>query len=375
MTEQLVNYIPLTLASPALSSDTTLTLSAGASGLPSTGTFSLLLDQELVTVTSRSGVVVTVTRGEGGTTPAGHSSGVVVLPTVTARALAQLKADILAGSGTVFGVNGLRPTLTTGTPITTADVIGASTLFVTPMFSNQIALYTGGAWSVLSTPEISLALTITNGKNYDYFAYNNSGTVTLEQSAAWATDTTRTDALAQQDGVWVKAADHTRRFLGTLRATGTNTTEDSVLNRLLYSFYNQQPRKLLVQDSTTSWSYATEAWRQARGNGANQWTYVTGMPWEMLWAEVIACESNSSSAHNMSVGVGVDSTTVNSADLYGSGGQTAAGLPTKATYSGTPGIGFHTIAWLEWGSTGGQFYGNVNSLGSQIAGMSGRVMA
>jgi hypothetical protein len=376
VTEQFSDYIALTLSAGALSGDLTLHLSAGATGLPATGTFRLLVDSEIVEVTARSGPDVTVTRGTEGTTAAAHSLGAVVLPILTAAAIAQLKVDLSGGGGSFpFETNGLRPTLTTGVPVTTSDVFGAGTVYLTPFTSSQIALFTSGVWVLLSTAEVSLAITATSGKNYDVFAYNNAGTVTLEFSAAWTTDTARADALAQQDGVWVKATDHTRRWVATFRASGANITEDSAANRLFYSFYHQQPRLLLVTDTTSSWSYTTAAWRVARGNANNSFTYVTGMAYEEVEVDVMACESASSGAANMSVGVGIDSSTVNSATLYGSTGESAGGLPTMARYRGTPGLGFHTINWIEWGAAGGQFYGNVNSLGSQVAGMSGRVMA
>ncbi len=380
MTELFANDAETTLAASIGSPSATTCLVTSAAGFPpaspSNGQFRILVDAEIMIVTNVSGNTFTITRGAEGTTAVAHANGADVAHVFTKGALAQFALDVAAQAVPTLSSIGLRLTLTTGTPVTTGDVTGAGTVYLTPMRSGQIALYVSGSWALRTTAEISLALVVTSGKNYDVFAYDNAGVVTLELSAAWATDTARTDALAQQDGVWVKAADHARRYLGTLRASGSNTTEDSASNRLLYNFYNQQPRALLVTDSTSSWAYTAAAWRAAQNAAAaHSWTYVTGMPYELVEAEVDACESASGGGANMSVGVGVDSTTVNSATLYGSTGQSGGGLPTRALYRGSPGLGFHTITWLEWGAGGGQFYGNVNSLGSQIAGMSGEVMA
>ena len=117
-----------------------------------------------------------------------------------------------AAGATPYALAGGRLTLTSGTPVTTSDVTGAGTLYYTPYTSGQIALYSGSAWVVYTFTERSLSLTLTSGKNYDVFLYDNSGTLTLELSAAWTNDTTRADALTTQDGVYVKSGATTRRW-------------------------------------------------------------------------------------------------------------------------------------------------------------------
>jgi hypothetical protein len=226
----------------------------------------------------------------------------------------------------------------------------------------------------VTSAEFSLALTVTSGNNYDVFVYSNAGTATLELSAAWTNATTRSVALAMQDGIWVKSSDHSRRYVGTIRATGTNTTEDSALNRFVYNYRNQQRRPLLITDSTSSWTYSG-SWREARGQITNVWNYVTGMAYEVVTAQVMACASAAINTGNMSVGVGIDNTNANSAILYGSGGQNQGALPTLAFYRGSPGLGYHQISWIEQATTGGEYYGNANLDNDQIAGMSGEVMA
>src|ERR1700675_30718 len=132
----------------------------------------------------------------------------------------------LAGIGVPI-VNELRLTLTTGVPVTTSDVLAAGTLYLTPYIGKHISLYDGTIWQVLLTAEISLALTLTNGKPYDIFAFINAGVPALE-ILVWTDDVTRATALAYQDGVLVKSGAVTRRYLGTLYATSANQTEDSV---------------------------------------------------------------------------------------------------------------------------------------------------
>src|SRR5437667_2558437 len=94
---------------------------------------------------------------------------------ITAATTAATAADVDAGL-----CEG-RLTLTSGTPITTSDVTGATNVYWTPYQGNRIALYDGAAWSAVTFTELTLALgTLVNGQAYDVFAYSNAGVATLE---------------------------------------------------------------------------------------------------------------------------------------------------------------------------------------------------
>lgn len=244
------------------------------------------------------------------------------------------------------GINGLRLTLTTAVPVTTSDVTGATTIYFTPHTSGAISLYTGSAWVQRTTAEVSIALgTLSSGKNYDVFAYWTGSAVALEFSAAWSSDTARTDAITRQNGVWVKSGATTKRLVGTFRTTSTTQTEDSASKRFLWNGperWRQDRRTLLVIEATNTWNWTTATWQQANASGANQVSYVTGMADSEVEADVHGIYINNNDA-NASVGVGVDSATANSAQRMGSNN---AGQ-TTAEYNGFPGLGYHYLAWLE----------------------------
>jgi hypothetical protein len=169
-----------------------------------------------------------------------------------------------------------RLTVETAVPVPTTDQTGKSTIYLTPYKGRFIALYSGSEWEYLSSAEVSLALSgLTDAKNYDVFAYNNAGTLTLELSAAWASATSRTDALTTQDGVTVKSGATTRRWVGTIRTTSTTTTEDSARRRFVYNAENQVRRANIVA-YTTSHVYATNTTRQMNSDANNQIEYVMG---------------------------------------------------------------------------------------------------
>lgn len=271
-----------------------------------------------------------------------------------------------------------RLTLTTGLPVTTADVTGATTIYACPYNGNQISLYSGSAWVTRSSAEFSLALgTLTSAKPYDVFCYDNAGTPTLE-FLVWTNDTTRATALAYQDGVLVKSGATTRRYLGTFYTTSTTQTSDAVGGRYLWNYYHRIPRKMKAVDATDSWSYSTAAYRQANGSTANQLNFIVGVAEDVVTARVAAIWGGADgTARPAKPGIGVDSTSVNGADMtqliYATSSQIMA---CAAFYTGTPSAGRHYLAWLEYGNaSGGLFYGdNAVSTGEQ-AGISGEVFA
>lgn len=246
-----------------------------------------------------------------------------------------------------------RLTLTTAVPVTTSDVTGASTIYYTPFNGNHISLYNGSSWVQYTFTERSLALSgLTADKNYDVFIYNNAGTLTLELSTAWTNDTTRADALALQDGVYVKDGATTRLYLGTFRSTATTTTEDSAAKRLLWNHYNPVHKAVRCLDTTDSWTYTTATLRQKRASNANEVRVVAG-----LVRGVIKLTSNAISANAGVVSrwnaIGVDSTSAKHAECV-------SGVLAFATIgSGTAHLthavaqGYHYYAELEASDVGG----------------------
>jgi hypothetical protein len=245
---------------------------------------------------------------------------------------------------------GGRLTLTTAVPVTSADVTGAGTLYYTPYLHNKIGLYDGTSWTLHEFTERSLALTLTAAKNYDVFLCDNAGTLTLELSAAWTNDTTRADALAVQDGVIVKSGATTRRWLGTIRSSGTNTTEDSLAKRFVCNAYNRVPRALRRIDTTTSWTYTTDTWRQARADTANQVEVVCGTADVLVDLYLAARCSNSGTTASLMGAIGLDSTSAPaSASVISRVGTlvATATVVLPAAFRGYPGLGYHALVWLE----------------------------
>lgn len=271
-----------------------------------------------------------------------------------------------------------RLTLTSATPVTTTDVTGATTIYCTPYKGNRIALYDGSTgWTNYVSSEFSLALgTLTSGKPYDVFCYANSGVPTLE-FLVWTNDTTRATALVYQDGVLVKSGATTRRYLGTFYTTSTTQTEDSLVKRFLWNYYNRVARPMLRRETTASWNYSTNTVRQANASSSNQLDFVRGVDEDAVSVS-LSVNAVNSGANPVSVGLGLDTT---SAYNIGQGG---GFLPNNtygggsASYNGLPGLGRHYIAWLECSLALGTttWYGNNTVVGSTAySGISGMVLS
>lgn len=271
-----------------------------------------------------------------------------------------VSGNITKANGTaVIGTSKLqdfRLTLTPATPVTTADVTGATTIYCTPYKGNQISLYSGTVWNTRTAAEFSLALgTLTSGKPYDVFCYDNSGTPTLE-FLAWTNDTTRATALARQDGVLVKSGAATRRYLGTFYTTSTTETEDSAAKRYLWNYYHRSSRSMRRVDTTASWTYTTLVYRQANGNAANQLNMVIGVSEDSVRATVVQATRNDTGVATCYTAIGLDSTTtvaVDSVFALVNNVTAVEYLTAIANYEGFPGVGKHSLVWLEKSDSSG----------------------
>lgn len=240
-----------------------------------------------------------------------------------------------------------------------ADVTTVSTLYYVPGRSGLIGLYYGGAWNlVVFSTTVSLALSgLVADSNYDVFAYFDGTNVQLELGAAWTTNTSGggVAACVRQDGVLVKSGDPSRRYLGTIRATGATSTTDRENKRFIWNYYNRVARDLRVLASA-SWTYATSAWRQANGSTVNQVEFVHGEQ-QIVDARVCALCTGSSTDTNMAMGIGIDSATVNSAQTFGAFGVTSqtAGVGSQqsnAEMRAPIAAGYHALCWLEYAGPG-----------------------
>jgi hypothetical protein len=267
-------------------------------------------------------------------------------------------------------VCGGRLTLTSGTAVTTSDVTAAGTLYFTPFNGGRVALY-DGRWMYREFAEISLSLTLTDATNYDAFVYDNAGTLALELSDAWTNATTRDDALTTQNGVYVKSGATTRRYVGTIRASAANQTEDSVSKRFVWNNYNRRPRQLVRAETGANWTYNSTTFRQANASSANAVYAVQGLAEDVVRLESFNNGTSPGGTTGV-VGIGIDSTTVNSASTYSGVSVVVANSESRccAIYNAVPSLGYHAYNWLEANGVGA---GTVTWAGAASGAVSGGI--
>lgn len=95
MTEQFANNASTTL-NGAIDNVTTAVTVTNGTVFSQSGTFRVIVESEIMQVNSISGNVLSVTRGQEGTTAAPHISGTVITQIMTAAAMAQFKVDVTA---------------------------------------------------------------------------------------------------------------------------------------------------------------------------------------------------------------------------------------------------------------------------------------
>lgn len=252
-----------------------------------------------------------------------------------------------------------RLTTVSGSPFPTSDQVGVGTIYVTPFQGSHVSLYTSSAWVDYTLTQVSLVLSVVSGKNYDVFLWYNAGTMTVELSAAWTNDSTRADALALQDGVLVKSSSHDRRYVGTIRASGTNMTEDSAGGvttqiggkRFVWNYYNRGRYDMRVIDTTDSWVYKTQTWRQANGAAGNKVEFVCGDVTEVQ-TNLLANVTLSTLTQVARSGIGADSITAPTG-VVAACHQAGASIERRAAVTfhyGRFAAGYHYLAWLELGA-------------------------
>lgn len=266
-------------------------------------------------------------------------------------------------SAAPWGMCDMRLTLSALTPVTTVDNQN-NILYWARYKGSRCSIFNGTTWDFFNTGDISINVPAVANQMYDVFVFNNAGSPTLEL-LAWTNDTTRALALSMQNGILVKSTDATRRYLGSFRTDGTNQANDSMAKRNVFNFYNRVRRPLYVPVSASSYIYTINTYRQANANAANQLEFVIGVSEDVITAEIFGSINNTTIAVGYSIAIGLDSTTAAAAlasQQPTDGNSTLVASATQfagAKYAGFPGIGRHTLVWLEKSSAVGVSVWNI----------------
>jgi hypothetical protein len=286
--------------------------------------------------------------------------------------------------------SGFRLTLTTATPVMTANTTAQTTVYYTPYLHNFALLYNGSQFYVEQFSELSQTLADATkspaagavNKLYDMFLWNDAGTIRCTRGPAWSSSTARgagagTTELERVSGVWLNKvsisngpAANRGVYVGTIATDGNGANGQLNMNLVpaaaaggtnnkldVWNMYNRVDVTALCRPSDDTWAYnATATIRAANASNSNRITFVRGLDEDAILAienQYVVCGAGAT----LVIGIGLDSTTV------------ISGLPARSTsnqsdtlpvlYTGLPGIGQHFLQMLEsCGGGNGTFYGD-----------------
>jgi hypothetical protein len=297
----------------------------------------------------------------------GNRIGLITYPNWTERSFST------PGIGASITSGGIG--IATGSPILTG--ISNTVQMVRGMSVTGAGIGVGAVISSInSTSQVTLSVNSTSstpttatfacpaGKIYDILGVDAGGGLQLRFSNAWSSDSTRQDVIGRQDGVdvnlfTINSGDSNAItskcgvLLGTIRigtADGLmdqNINGDAVSSSPILSIsnrYNRVPTTLSVYDSTDSWLYTSTVSRAANGSSNARIQIVSCVVQEI--AELInEATSNNATTSYGSVGIGINSTSSNSANsVTRIDSATSTSVARLSTY---PPIGYNYYSRLE----------------------------
>jgi hypothetical protein len=273
---------------------------------------------------------------------------------------------------------GGRLTLTSGSPVMTADVTGAGTIYFDPYVSANLWLYGGASWSAYSFSELSLSLSSTyqsSGGLYDAYVFLNGGSPTLGAGPAWSSSSSRgsSAAIAQLNGIWTNSGALTVNngsstysvpaneglYVGTFYATANGQTamqfspsaaSGGSNNKLgLYNAYNRVRTISVESDSTNTWTYSTATWRAADNSTSNRITFLDGLGQSFIEARFgsqgYASATNTGQCY---LGVNLNSTSAGPATQFVGYNPSVNNEQITAFYSNPPVLGLNYAQAMEY---------------------------
>lgn len=242
---------------------------------------------------------------------------------------------------------GGRLTGTAGVPVVTQDVPNIITLYYTPYTHNVVSLWDGTRWSPITFAETSLSLgTLTAAIGHDVFAYLSGGSLALE-ILAWTSATARATEVTLQDGRYCKSGDKTRLYLGSFYTSSTTQTQDILIQRFLYNYYNRIQKRAFKSGGTAHTMAASQTTREWNaGTGAPRSEFFVGISDQAVLAYG-AARLTSVATDNISLDTAIDAAAVDVTFNQAVPGAALVSVQFDITGSIIPGIGYHYATLRE----------------------------
>lgn len=231
----------------------------------------------------------------------------------------------------------------------------------TVVFSTTSALPTGitagTVYFVVSAAANTFQIAATSGGTAINTSGSQSGTHTgyvngLGSSSSAVLNTVRN--LTTQDGIYVKSGATTRRWLGIIKASGTDVTEQSLTHQFVWNAFNQVP---LVAEKlgTTQHTYTTSADENWNASATETFCDMITGTTQIVVASIESRQGNSAGNSNAVTKITVDTVTYTSQlfQMFGSNAVSTGGISETLRFA----PGYHSAIVTENGvGTTGTFY-------------------
>jgi hypothetical protein len=251
------------------------------------------------------------------------------------------------GTGTAYNISAAtaaNPVVITFTaavganPFAVGDIIGVQDVIGnmgSDVLHKNIAQVTaiGGSnpnWTV------TLLGVSTSGKTY------TSGGTIRKINNARATD------IVLDDGTYIKNADDTRVYLGSVFIDGNGYCQDTLKISGVWNYYNRVDKSLKQSEATASWSKSTATITPANNSAGNRLTLIVGIPEDSISVDLLTSVIPGTTSTYGYAGIGEDTiSNFTGKTMGGGGGATSAWFVFSAFLRKVPTAGIHFYSWNE----------------------------
>lgn len=247
--------------------------------------------------------------------------------------------------------NSGRLTLSSGVPVLQSTVASSGSVYFEAFEGYLLDLKVGAGWIPHDISAVTAwTVSISSGQVKTIFMNSSSGVATLSAGTGWADDVTPYEAFAWDMGRLVKSSDHTYRVVGVVIGNGANTVGMTESQAGVCNVLHRRPWGLSCGDTTGSWTYTTDTYREANASSiiGTSRVGVVQINGDYAIDATNLSIARSTAANTLGVAIGIDSST--SASGYQASNYTVGGsvfVPLVASYRGAVGVGYHTIRRLE----------------------------
>lgn len=159
---------------------------------------------------------------------------------------------------------------------------------------------------------------------------------------------TRATNIVFSDGIYIKNADPTRVYLGSVFIDGNGYCQDTIAISSVWNYYNRVSKSLKQSEATASWTKSTATITPANNNANNRITLIVGIPEDAIWVDLLASVIPGTTATYGYAGIGEDTmTNFTSKTMGGGGGATSAWFVFSSFLRKVPTAGIHFYSWNE----------------------------